>query len=191
MKLFIKLTGILGLLIFTNCSKEEDVILSGNNNQTTQNNIFYQEFSVDTTNNGNDTILYDIDGDFNLDFELIKTIVITSQTVSYSGSIKSLTDTVEFIYLKNSPVMGFVELGDNISYSTTYTWYNEVLYSGSTPFISANHYWADGAFTDYFGFQLTRNGTKHYGWFQLKHFQIQELGFNKTSNESILVGQKE
>jgi len=189
MRLFIKLTGILGSLIFTNCSKEKDVILNINN-QPAQSNIFYQEFTVDTTSNENDTILYDIDGDFNFNFELIKTIEIINQFANVTGSIKSITDTAEFTYLKTSPTMDFIDLGDNIFDSTTYIWYNDITYTSNGTFASTNYDWTDNVFTDYFGFQLTRNGNKYYGWFRLKRLEIKEIGFNKTPGESIFVGQK-
>ncbi len=186
LRLFLTLLAIFNVFLFSNCRKEEDSNLSS----TTQSTIFYQVFSIDSTDNTTDTIFYDIDGDFNFDFELTKAITISNQTVYYSGSIKSIVDTTKFTYLKNSPVMDFVEFGDLIFDSANYDWYDQVTYSGSGPYVSGNQHWSSHAFTDYFGFQLKRNGNLYFGWFQMKHFQIKEIGFNKTANGSIAVGQK-
>lgn len=180
------LSVLFTLFFFSNCSKDDDqnqaIIL-------VQQNIFYQEFDVDTTNFDNDTICYDINGDLKLDLQLTKHINIGTSDVQYSGTIESKDDSIRFCYIRTEPNWTMLDLGDEIYSSNIYNWQSFVVYSGNTPYFSAQHYWVDGIFTDYIGFQLIKENNKYYGWLRLKHFRVAEIGINRTPDNSIIVGQ--
>lgn len=178
------------VLIFTHCSKEDD---QSSAKPKTQNEIYYQTFNVDTTNFDNDTINYDVNGDSILELQLTKYINTDSSSsanIHYSGTIECIEDSMVFCYIRTEPNWTMLELGYEIYHTNIYNWQSLIVYSGSTPYISAQHYWAYNVFTDYIGFKLIKGNNNYFGWFRLKHFRVAEIAINNIPNSSIIVGQK-
>jgi hypothetical protein len=184
-KIGLNLTIILiGLLMLFSCKKDEET------DSNVTNNIHYVSYSVDSVNFVNDTIYYDINGDNHFEIKLTKSFNIVENTMHYGGEIYGTDGDMMICYLKTEPTMDFIRLNDPISNFSSYNWMDKVAYNGGIGYIEGSNAWAQGAFTDYFGFKITLNNSLYYGWFHLKYFEISELGFNMTPNATIHVGQK-
>lgn len=177
------------LIIVFACEKDDN---ENDNNMGETSSIYYQEFSVDTTNFSNDTVFYDVNNDGVIDIEVSRFIEIENPDVDYEGQFRWVNDPMSFCYMKNTLSTSMIDLGDEINgNSGLFEWRPVVNYSGGTGIVSENHYWAHNVFTDYFGFKYNSDQDTQYGWFRFKHFELAEMAINITPNEPILVGQKE
>jgi hypothetical protein len=173
------------LIFVVACEKDEP---APHNN--TESSIYYQEFSVDTTNYSNDTVFYDVDNDGVIDIQVTRFIEIENSNVQYGGKFQWVNDSMNFCFMQNNPSTVMIGPGDEINgNSGIFEWEPIILYSGSTGIVNENHYWAQGIFTPYFGFKYMTNQGTMYGWFRFKHFELAEMAINTNPNEPILVGQ--
>lgn len=176
-------------IFFVACDKDEDEI---DNNTGLTSSIYYQEFNVDTTNYANDTVYYDVDNDGVFDIQVTRYIEIDGSDVQYGGQFKWVNDSMNFCFMINTPSTFMIAPGDEINGTgDQLEWQPIINYAGSTGIFNENHYWADGIFTRYFGFEYISAQGPLYGWFRFKHFELAEMAINTNPNESILVGQKE
>lgn len=185
-RLFLALSTLLIALL--GCEKEEN----GNANATGEDNsIYYQEFSVDTTDYSNDTSFYDVDNDGLFDIEVSHVIVMKNSQAQYRGQFKWINELMEFCYMKYAPSISMIEVGDQINGNQNiFKWEPNINYSGSTVVMNENHYWAHGLFTEYFGFKYISDQGVLYGWFRFKHFELAEMAVNTNFNKPIFVGQR-
>lgn len=186
-----KFNYLLLLSVFTffilACKKEEI-----DKNIVKSSSIYYQEFSIDTTNYQNDTVYYDIDGDGIWDLQVSRFIEIKNSSADYEGKFEWINTPINFCYIKTAPEYNMLKKNDEINGTRNlFNWCPKIEYAGTTPVFNDTHYWADGVFTKYFGFQFPSNQDTLYGWFSFKHFELKEIAINTNSNEPIKVGQKE
>lgn len=170
------------------CEKDEDENV---NPIAETSSIYYQEFSIDTTEYSDDTISYDVNNDGVFDIEVFHYIVIENSEAQYRGQFKWINAMTEFCFMKYNPSISMIKLGDEINGNANlFKWEPIINYSGSIEVLGENHYWAYGLFTEYFGFRHISNQGSLYGWFRFKHFELAEMAINTIPNEPILVGQK-
>ena len=177
------------LIFVVACEKDDD---SKDNNTGESSSIYYQAFSIDTTNYSNDTVLYDVNNDGVFDIEVYRFIEIENSEAQYGGQFKWINEPMNFCYMKYTPSTYMIEHGDEINGNNDlFEWDSIINYSGGIGVFNDDHYWAQGVFTEYFGFKYISNQGTLYGWFRFKHFELAEMAINTHPNEPILVGQKE
>ncbi|NEN25426.1 hypothetical protein G3O08_18200 [Cryomorpha ignava] len=100
------------LIVVFACEKEED---ENDNNTAETSSIYYQEFSIDTTNYLNDTVFYDVDNDGVFDIEVSRFIEIENSEAQYGGQFKWINEPMDFCFMKYTPMTFMIELGDEIN----------------------------------------------------------------------------
>jgi hypothetical protein len=162
------------------------------NTEAEMGSIYYQEFSVDTTVYSNDTVFYDVDDDGVLDLAVSRFIEIENSMAEFSGDFNAINEPMEFCFITYNPLTSMLEPGDEINANANlFEWQPAISYMGTTGVLNEDHYWAQGIFTDYFGFKYNSDQGVLFGWLRFKHFELAEMAINTNPNAPILVGQTE
>ncbi|MCU4173746.1 hypothetical protein [Carboxylicivirga sp. N1Y90] len=175
----------LNLLVFasiftlTNCEKNEE---------SPQSQILYQEFEIDVSNFNNEILTYDINGDKVDDIQLTKEFDMNELDLECLISITPSTDNIKLAYIKTSPEIDFIYFNDIIDKSDIFEWQNQM----ETKWILKNYTDGDEFYSSevYFGLKIEQNKQIYYGWFQLSHCVIKNMGFCLIPDKSIKAGQK-
>lgn len=153
--------------------------------------IVYKTFVADSVNFTADSLFFDVNNDGTNDIKVTMQHTPSGAIMNYSGSISAVNNNMSFCYMKTAPTWAMLVLNDNINSTTSLNWMPVASYSGTNSFTSGSNSWAQGIFTNYFGFKITLNSRNYYGWFHFKWQTITETGMNLTSEATIKVGQKQ
>ncbi len=157
---------------------------------TATSTIVYKTFSADSVNFTADSLFFDVNNDGVYDIKVTMKHTLSGSTMSYSGSISAVNNNMSFCYMKELPNLTMLALNDIINSTDSFNWNPICTYIGSGGYVSGSNSWAQGIFTNYFGFKITLKSKNYYGWFRFKWQTITETGMNLTSEASIKVGQK-
>lgn len=158
---------------------------------TATSSIVYKTYVADSVNFTTDSLFFDINNDGSNDIKVTMQHTSSGDRINYSGSMSAVNNNMSFCYMKTVPTWTMLALNDIINSTTSLNWMPVASYSGSNSFTTGSNSWAQGMFTNYFGFKITLNSKNYYGWFHLKWQTITETGLNLTSEASIKVGQKQ
>jgi hypothetical protein len=178
------LSGMLLFASFAGCKKDDSQKAS------LPPQIIYHTFTVSTQTLTNDTVFYDVDDDGVDDITVTKTIDTVGPGIQYSGKIYSLNPEFRFAYMNMASHNQMVDSGQIVNNSTDFSWIDSPVYGGGISFTPGSNNWANGVFWHYFAYCRNKPGTYNLGWFHFNYMVIDELGYNKTPNQSIVVGQK-
>lgn len=175
----------IALIGASSCKKANEATIVG----SASSSIIYKTYVVDSLNFDVDSILYDVNNDNVNDIKVTMQHTLNGSTMNYSGSISAVNNNVIFCFIKTNPTWTMLARNDTIKNSNAFNWMPICNYSGSAPFFGSNT-WAQGIFTDYFGFKIVLNSKYYYGWFHFKYQAISESGVNSIPDAIVLVGQK-
>ncbi len=177
----------------TSCKKTSTptpVAPSSHTAVTPNDSIIYNTYTVDSINFLSDSVLYDVNNDNVNDIIVKMHHSLSGSTMSYNGIISGINNNMEFCYINTQSSWSMLVLNDSINAIRSLNWNSVCSYGGTTPYFSGSNSWAQGIFTEYFGFKITLNSINYFGWFHFKYQAISETGLNLAPNKTIYVGQK-
>ncbi len=174
-------------LVFNSCEESSD------------NQIYYQDFELETEFLISDSISYDINNNQIVDIGLYKRFWET-QNPEQNESIynfvlefKRLDSKIEFGYLISTEYNDLV-IGDVVDSDSSFGWLEnfKATSTSKNPFLTS---WNEGNpdfFNEkYLAIKITNGNNYNFGWIKLKQFQIEEIAYNLTPNSPIRIGQKD
>lgn len=173
------------IFLFGKCRKNDE-----ENQDQNVSAIIFHSYNYNPLLINNDTLFYDFDDDGCNDLTVTKQIDTVGSNIHYSGTIYGLAGNIKFTCMSLNPESYMVDSGTVISNSNNLIWLNRLIYKGSAPYFPGSSTWAEGAFRPYFGFYVQNGNHLNYGWFHFNYLVIDEIGYNKTANLPVTVGQK-
>ena len=174
-------------LVFNSCEESSD------------NQIYYQDFELKTEFLISDTMSYDINNDQINDIGLYKRFWETqnpepNQSIyNFVLDLKRLDSKIEFGYLISTEYTDLV-IGDVVDSDSRFEWLEDFKAASFSriPFLDSWNEGTPGFFNEkYLAIKITNGNNHNFGWIKLKQFQIEEIAYNLTSNTPIEIGQKD